>query len=845
MKKRLNLPWLFKMAWRDSRRNRSKLMLFISSIILGISALVAIYTFGVNLNKDIDQQAATLLGADLEIAGNKKPTEKVQQLIDSIGGERSEEQNFPSMAMFMSNGGTRLVQVRALSGNFPYYGSIETIPTTAGVSFRNAQDALVDKSLLLQFNTKVGDSIKIGDITFKIAGSITKAPGQTGFAASVAPVVYIPLAYLEATGLVKVGSRINYKYYFKLNESVDVEALGKAIDGTLDKDDFRYETIASQKEDTGRSFANLTNFLSLVGFIALLLGCIGVASAIHIYIREKLASIAVLRCLGTTSKQAFIIFLIQIIGIGFIGSVIGAGLGTLIQQLLPVVFKDFLPIEISSEISYLSIFQGISVGVLISILFALLPLVNIRKVSPLNTLRNVADLEQNKFDWVAFWIYTLIVVFIYTFTWIQIGSALQALIFTIGIFIAFLLLFAMAKLLMFLTKKLIPSKWGYLWRQGFANLYRPNNQTIILIISVGLGTLFISLLFLIQSTLLSRIQLSSSSNQPNMVLFDIQTAQKEEVAKLVKEEGFPVIQEVPIVTLKLDEINGKTQAELKNDSTNKIPKRTFSREFRVTYRSELTDAESIRSGKWIGEASGDGPIPISIEGDYAKSLSLKLGDELLFNVQGVPMLTKITSFRNVEWGRIQTNFLVVFPKNSLENAPQFHVLLTKTEIGKDAAQLQTKVVSTFPNISIVDLGLVLQVLDEILDKIGFIVQFMGGFSIATGLVVLVASVMISKYQRIKESVLLRTLGASRKQILMITGLEYFFLGSLAAASGIILSLIGGWALAVYSFKAPFIIDWISILSLFSIVTVLTILIGLFNSRGIISKPPLEILRGNY
>ncbi|MEE1885907.1 ABC transporter permease [Pedobacter flavus] len=845
MKKRLNLPWLFKMAWRDSRRNRSKLMLFISSIILGISALVAIYTFGVNLNKDIDQQAATLLGADLEIAGNKKPTEKVQQLIDSIGGERSEEQNFPSMAMFMSNGGTRLVQVRALSGNFPYYGSIETIPAAAGISFRNAQDALVDKSLLLQFNTKVGDSIKIGDITFKIAGSITKAPGQTGFAASVAPVVYIPLAYLEATGLVKVGSRINYKYYFKLKESVNVEALAKAIDGTLDKDDFRYETIASQKEDTGRSFANLTNFLSLVGFIALLLGCIGVASAIHIYIREKLASIAVLRCLGTTSKQAFIIFLIQITGIGFIGSLIGAGLGTLIQQLLPVVFKDFLPIEISSEISYLSIFQGISVGVLISILFALLPLVNIRKVSPLNTLRNVADLDQNKFDWVAFWIYTLIVVFIYTFTWIQIGSALQALIFTIGIFIAFLLLFAMAKLLMFLTKKLIPSKWGYLWRQGFANLYRPNNQTIILIISVGLGTLFISLLFLIQSTLLSRIQLSSSSNQPNMVLFDIQTAQKEEVAKLVKEEGFPVIQEVPIVTLKLDEINGKTQAELKNDSTNKIPRRTFSREFRVTYRSELTDAESIRSGKWVGEASGDGPIPISIEGDYAKSLSLKLGDELLFNVQGVPMLTKITSFRNVEWGRIQTNFLVVFPKNSLENAPQFHVLLTKTEVGKDAAQLQTKVVSKFPNISIVDLGLVLLVLDDILDKIGFIVQFMGGFSIATGLVVLVASVMISKYQRIKESVLLRTLGASRKQILMITGLEYFFLGSLAAASGIILSLIGGWALAVYSFKAPFIIDWISILSLFGIVTALTILIGLFNSRGIISKPPLEILRGNY
>ncbi len=843
MKQRLNFPWLLKMAWRDSRRNRSRLLLFISSIILGISALVAIYTFGVNLNKDIDNQAATLLGADLEISGNKEPSARIVKLIDSIGGEQSEERNFPSMAFFPKSGGTRLVQVRALSGNFPFYGSIETVPVKAGTDFRNNKEALVDNSILLQFDANVGDSIKIGDVTFKIAGAISKAPGQTGFAASVAPIVYIPLSHLESTGLVTLGSRINYKYYFKFDNKVKVDDLAKSIDTILDKEELRYETIASQKADTGRSFEDLTSFLSLVGFIALLLGCIGVASAIHIYIREKLQSIAVLRCLGTTSKQAFIIYLIQIAGIGLIGSIIGAFLGTIVQQLLPIVFKDFLPIAISSDISYISIIQGIIVGLLISVLFALLPLVNIRKVSPLNTLRNVIDQQSSKTDLVTSFIYALIVLFIFSFTWVQVGSAIKAIVFTICIFIAFLLLFGTAKLLMFLTRKLIPARWSYLWRQGFANLYRPNNQTTILIISVGLGTTFICLLFLVQSTLMGRINLSSSANQPNMVLFDIQTAQKQEVASLVKSQGFPVIQEVPIVTLKLDEINGKTNAELRKDSTNKIPRRAFTREFRVTYRAELTDSESIQAGTWTGKAPDNGPIPISVEADYAKSLSLKMGDELLFNVQGVSMLTKITSLRTVEWGKIQTNFLVVFPENSLENAPQFHVLLTKTEVGKDAVDLQTKIVKQFPNISIVDLGLVLKILDEILDKIGFVIQFMGGFSIATGLVVLIASVMISKYQRIKESVLLRTLGASRKQILVITGLEYFFLGALAALSGILLAFIGGWALAVYSFKAPFIINWIAAIGLFAAVTGLTMLIGLFNSRGIVSKPPLEILRG--
>ncbi|RYZ23136.1 MAG: FtsX-like permease family protein, partial [Sphingobacteriales bacterium] len=386
---------------------------------------------------------------------------------------------------------------------------------------------------------------------------------------------------------------------------------------------------------------------------------------------------------------------------------------------------------------------------------------------------------------------------------------------------------------------LIPSNWAYLWRQGFANLHRPNNQTTILIISVGLGTTFICLLFLIQSILLSRVNLSASGNQPNMVLFDIQGAQKKAVADLVRAEGHPVLQEVPIVTIRLEEINGKTGAEIRKDSTKRIPRWAFSREYRVTYRDTLTETERVAAGKWEGTASADAAIPISIEKDYAQRLGLKLNDELLFNVQGVNMLTKLTSLRIVEWGKVQTNFLVVFPKNSLESAPQFHVLVTKVGEGGPSAALQRKIVSNFPNVSIVDLGLILSVLDEILDKISFVIRFMGGFSIITGLIVLIASVLISKYQRIRESVLLRTLGASRRQILVITGLEYFFLGALSALSGILLAMAGAWALAEFSFKAPFVIDVLPVVILFFAVTILTILIGLFNSRDIVRKPPLE------
>ncbi|RYE04403.1 MAG: FtsX-like permease family protein, partial [Sphingobacteriaceae bacterium] len=395
-KRAINFPWLLQMAWRDSRKNRSRLFLFISSIVLGIASLVAIYSFGFNLKQDIDRQAAELVGADIVISGNKPVSPQIQKLIDSLGDRKSSQRSFASMVSFTKNQGTRLVEVRALEGGFPYYGSIETTPASAANTFRKNKQVLADRNLMLQFNAHVGDSLKIGNVTFTIAGTLDKAPGQTSLAASVAPVVYMPMNYLQQTGLMARGSRINYSYYIKYDRNENIEKLTPKIEPRLDKEDLNLQTVASQKEQTTRSFEDLTKFLALVGFIALLLGCIGVASSIHIYVREKLKAIAIMRCLGVKSTEAFLIYLIQIVVIGFIGSIIGAALGTLIQQLLPIAFKDFLPIEITVEISWASIATGIILGVVISLLFAMLPLVSVRNISPLNTLRVSDDAVNSK-----------------------------------------------------------------------------------------------------------------------------------------------------------------------------------------------------------------------------------------------------------------------------------------------------------------------------------------------------------------------------------------------------------------------------------------------------------------
>lgn len=838
----LNFSWLMLMAWRDSRRTRSRLFLFISSIILGIAALVAIYSFEYNLRQDIDSQAKGLLGADMVIETNKAVKTDILPVLMALGTERSEERTFASMIYFPKSQGTRLVNVRALKGSYPYYGNIETTPANAGRSFREARQALVDKTLMLQFDSNVGDSIKVGEVTFIIAGVLNKAPGQTGFSASVAPVVYIPLQYLEQTGLSQKGSRINYNFYYKFAENIDVDVLAEKLEPRLEKADMEAETIESRKENTGRSFKDMTEFLALVGFVALLLGCIGVASAIHIYIREKINTIAVLRCLGASSKQAFLIYLIQIVGIGLIGSVIGAVLGTLIQQVLPFVLKDFLPVEITVAVSWAAIVQGLLLGLIISILFALLPLVSVRNISPLNTLR-ISFQETPLFkDPVKWFVYLLIVLFVFAFTYLQMGSIRKTAYFTGGVLFAFIVLSVLAYVMMWLARKFFPSSWSYLWRQGFANLFRPNNQTLILVVSIGLGTAFICTLFFVQDILINRVTMSSSKNQPNMVLFDIQSEQRHAISDLTERMGLPVIQEVPIVNMRMTGIKGRNEASFKNDSTAWGAKRALDREYRVTYRDSLSDSEQIIDGKWSGIFAPGKPVPVSLEEGFARRIDVKIGDKLTFNVQGAPMETVVGSIRKVDWNRIQTNFLLIFPTGVLEDAPQFHVLLTRVPSNEVSANFQRAVVKTYPNISMIDLGLVLSVLDEILTKMGFVIRFMAAFSIITGLIVLIASVLISKYQRIRESVLLRTLGASRKQILAITALEYFFLGALAAGAGIILSLLASWGLAKFSFETSFTPKMLPALILFIIISCLTVLIGLFNSRGILNKPPLEILR---
>lgn len=830
------------MAWRDSRRNRSRLFLFISSIILGIAALVSVQSLGDSLRTEIERQAAELVGADLVISGNKPLNEDIRKIADSLGDRRAAQKSFPSMALFIRSGGARLVQVRALEGDFPFYGQLKTIPASAGRSFRNRQEVLVDKGLLLQFNGKVGDSVQLGMTVFRIAGLLESAPGQTGLTSAVAPVIFMPMQYLPGTGLEQFGSRINHSRYIKFDRKTNMADLAERIEDRIEGAGFELTTIERQQEQTSRSFRDVGRFLSLIGFVALLLGCIGVASAIHVYIREKIGTIAILRCLGATSRQAFLIYLFQILAFGGLGSLVGALLGSALQFYLPVLLKDILPVSVEARISWQAIASGLGLGLIISLLFALAPLLSIRRISPLNTLR--MDFQADKGDRLtSLLVYLLMLAFIWGFSWLQIRQVLGSLYFTLAVVVAFLVLAGFARLLMWAVKRFFPGGWPYVWRQGLANLYRPQNQTLVLLMSIGLGTaLFCTVLF-IQTILLDRVSLSTSGSQPNIVVFDIQESQRDSIVAISKREGLAVSGTVPIVTMRLTSVNRINIDSLRRDTSLPMRPWLFNREYRVTYRDTLVASERIKKGEWTGAWRDKSQHPkISVEEGLAKRNGIKIGDTLTFDVQGAPMATIVGSLRQVEWNRIQTNFLVLFPAGVLEKAPKFHVLVSRVGSQEYSARYQQAVVKAFPNVSIIDLGLVLDVVSALLDKIGFVIRFMALYCMATGIVVLIASVLISKYQRMRESVLLRTIGAGRRQILAITAIEYFMLGALAALTGILLAMGGSWILAEQVFETAFRPEWLPVIGVFTGVCLLTVGIGMANSRQVVNRPPLEVLR---
>ncbi|APA65273.1 ABC transporter permease [Maribacter sp. 1_2014MBL_MicDiv] len=829
------------MAWRDGKASGKRLLLFMASIILGIAAVVSIQSFSNNLKNNIGLQSKALMGADFLIDSNQPANERVMELMDSLGGYKAREVKFASMAAFPKSLSTKLVQVRAIEGNYPFYGELETEPKTSAFDYQDKGGALVDATVMLQFDLKPGDSVKLGTTTFPILGALITAPGSTGIGTTAAPPIVVPFRFMEESGLLQRGSRLGYNYYFE-DDKADLELLNDKVDPLLDAENADMDTHTDTSERLGRRYENVGRFLNLVAFIALLLGCVGIASSVHIYIKEKLKAVAVLKCLGATRKQTFLIFLLQIAGMGLLGGIIGTAIGLLLQQTFPLILQEFLPFTVEISTSYPAIFVGLLLGVSMSVLFALSPLVHTWFVSPLQVLRVQEDTGKKSRPY-QIWVVVAIVLFVLLFALWLLGRWEFALSFVVGILVTFSILAGVSIGFMRLIKKYFPKSWSFAARQSLLNLYRPNNQTVVLILAIGIGTFLICTLYFTKDFLLAKTTFEASAESPNLILFDVQTEQRNDVENTITPKGLPVIDNIPIVTMRMERIKDRDVNDIRLDTTTRVNKWILNHEFRTTYRDSMIGSEKLLEGEWLPTVPPNTEvIPISLADNVANDALVKLGDTLLFNVQGKMMTTVVGNIRQVDWARMQLNFSIVFPTGVLEKAPQFHVVTTNAPDKASSANLQRELVKKFPNISIIDLRQVVTLVENILDKISWVITFMAFFSILTGIIVLIGSVRNSKYQRIRESVLLRTLGAQSKQILKINALEYLFLGVLGSGVGVLLSLLSSFLLAYFIFDTPFVPSWVPFLVVLPGITLLVLAIGLFNSKGVLNSPPLQVLR---
>jgi putative ABC transport system permease protein len=551
--------------------------------------------------------------------------------------------------------------------------------------------------------------------------------------------------------------------------------------------------------------------------------------------------------LGARQKQTFAIYLLQACALGLTGAVLGVALGLVVQAVMPGVLEAFLPLDVPFRIVWPAIAAGLGVGVWVALLFALLPLLRVKDVAPLRALRRDYEKARRRRDPWRWGTYLALLASLLALTLWQAPQPAMGLAFAAAAIITAGALGLTAIVLMRLTRRFFPRRARFAMRQGMANLFRPHNQTVAVTLAIGSGVFLIALLYVVQRNLLDQFILETRPDKPNMLLFDVQPDQAEGVAELLEERGAPVLQRAPIVPARLTHLKGRSVEEILADTSGPRPARwALQREYRHTYRDTLTANERLVKGEWFGgRAIGEDTVTVarvSLEQDIAEDLRVAIGDRITFEIQGVPVETEITSIRSVDWARFEPWFFVVFEPGFLEQAPQSSVMLSRMDDPTRRAEIQRDLVLGYPNVSVIDLTTIIQAVDSILNKVAVAIRFMALFSIGSGLVILIGAIATSRYQRTRESVLLKTLGARSRTIRRILATEYFALGSFAGLAGVGLAAIGGWVAVTFLFEMTFRLPGLPLLVFWLGTALLTTAIGLANSRDVIRRTPLAGMR---
>ncbi|MGH9886724.1 MAG: ABC transporter permease, partial [bacterium] len=520
----MRLPFAVALAWRDSRGSRRRLLLLTASVAAGVAALVAIHSFRADVETSVREQARGLLGADLSVGSanafsTAAEAELTRMTAEVRGTEISRVRSFTAMSFVPGHTGTRLVQATAIEGGYPFYGRTETDPPGGWAHLADGGGVLVDPALLASLDAHVGDTVALGDARLVIRGTVPKMPGDVGVRAALGPRLFLSARDASATGLLGFGARVRHEAFLKLPGARDATRLSERHRKAFAAERVVLRTVSEDQRAMSETLGRLGRYLGLVALVALLLGGLGVASAVHVFIQRRLDSIAVLRCLGASMSQIFSAYLLQAALLGLFGSAVGAAFGVGLESLLPVLMRGLLPVDVVATPSARAVVAGVSLGVVTAMLFALLPLSSLRSVSPLRALRHDLEPASSRRDPVRVGAALLLAASVWAMACLEAPNIVQGSIFAAAIGLAVGLLGGAATLLSRVVRRVFPAGAPYPVRQGLANLFRPANQTRMVVVALGFGAFLLGTVYLVQHNFMDRLRVDVDPARPNLALF--------------------------------------------------------------------------------------------------------------------------------------------------------------------------------------------------------------------------------------------------------------------------------------------------------------------------------------
>ncbi len=839
-----------KLAAREGRAGFRRIGMFTTAIALGVGALTGLHAFHQDTADGVRAEARVLMGGDLRIQSGAALSETVEQVLDSLVGEGYRVSRAVSLASSIvppGGGGARLLQLNGVDGAYPLAGRVQSDEPQAWAQVLAGGAVAADLRTLTELGVQAGDTLTLGSRRVRVAGGVTGLPVDFGIQTLVGPPLFTSIETLEESGLLGFGSLAQFRALLLVPEGQDPTRVARLLSRRLSDEGVNVRTAQSEAESLAEGFRSLTNFLGLVGLMALLLGGIGVASAVHVYVRERIPSIAVLRCLGAPQGTVFRAYLLQALGLGLVGSLAGVILGIGIQFGLPRMLEAFLPFEAAPQFRWATVGVGLLVGAWVAFLFALLPLLRVREIPPLAALRLEVEAQAGR-SWAPRVAGGLLLgLSFFLLSAYQVGSLRVGLVLAIALGAVLVILAGIAHLLRWTARRILPDGSPFLVRQGVAGLFRPGNQTGTVLTALGFGAFLMGAVLVAEAGLRAGLALDPAGGEPALLLFDVQSDQREQVEALLADAGART-DLIPLVPARLSEIRGIPVGTLMAEEA--IPGWMGRRVYRNTWRSTLAGTEQVVAGSW--EAQGDGPIVreavaegwvrVSLEDELAITLGLSVGDRMVWDVQGRSLPAVVSSLRAVDWASFQPNFYAVFEPSALEGAPATWIgLIPPVPDGRIDA-LQQALRAEAPNLSLLDVSAIRETVERVSNQVLRVLRALAGFATAGGFLVLFASLLTGRFRRRQESALLKTLGARSPVIRGVLLVEYFFLGFVGSASGLLLGVGGGVLLLRQQFSAAAVVPWDLLLVTWAGLVLLTLGVGWSVSGPVLREAPMTVLR---